>query len=405
MAAYEYTALDTAGREHGGVLEGDSPRQVRQQLRERGWLPVAVEEVRERRERGAGLAGGRARIRTAELVLFTRQLATLVGSGTPLEEALRTVARQSERPAVRRVVTGIRARVVEGHPLAAGIAAFPRVFSELYRATVAAGEQTGHLDIVLERLADYVEKRQQMRQRVQQALIYPLALVVISIGVVTLLLTYVVPKVTRVFADTGQALPALTRGLIATSGFLRDWGWALLLVLAAAAVIFSLSLRRPAFRRRVHASLLRLPLVGRLTRGLNTARFARTFSILMGSGVAVLEALRISAGVIANLPMREAVADAASRIREGTGIAPALEASGQFPPMTVHLVASGEGSGNLEGMLERAAASQEREIDGLIGTLLALFEPLLIVVMGGIVLVIVLSIMLPIFELNQLVGR
>ncbi|WP_440996152.1 type II secretion system inner membrane protein GspF [Arhodomonas sp. SL1] len=405
MAAYEYTAVDARGRETGGVLEGDSPRQIRQQLRERGLVPLEVDEVRERRRSGGGLGGRGGRIRASELTLFTRQLATLVGSGTPLEEALRAVARQSERAAMRRLVTGVRARVVEGHTLADGLAAFPRVFSELYRATVAAGEHTGHLDLVLERLADYVEKRQQMRQRIQQALIYPIALVVVSVAVVALLLTYVVPKVTRVFTDTGQELPALTRGLIATSDFLRDWGPALVVAGALAAVAFAVGLRRPGFRHRVHALILRLPLLGRLARGLNTARFARTFSILIGSGVAVLEALRISAGVIANLPMREAVSEAASRIREGAAIAPALEASGQFPPMTVHLIASGETGGDLEGMLERAAISQEREIDGLIGTLLALFEPLLIVIMGSVVLVIVLSILLPIFELNQLVGR
>ncbi|WP_435104224.1 type II secretion system inner membrane protein GspF [Arhodomonas sp. AD133] len=404
MAAFEYNALDGGGKEHNGVLEGDSARQVRQQLRDRGWIPMAVDEVRERR-RGGGIARRRSRIRAGELTLLTRQLATLVGSGTPLEESLRAVSRQSERQSVRNLVTGVRARVVEGHTLADGLAEFPRVFNELYRATVAAGEQTGHLDTVLERLADYVEKRQQMRQRIQQALIYPIALVIISIGVVSLLLTYVVPKVTRVFADTGQTLPMLTRGLIATSDFLRAWGPLLLVAVIGIAIGFAASMRREGFRRRVHAVLLRLPLIGRLTRSLNTARFARTFSILMGSGVPVLEGLRISAGVIANLPMREAVSGAASRIREGTAIARALENSGQFPPMTVHLVASGEGSGNLEGMLERAAHSQEREIDGLIGTLLALFEPLLIVVMGGIVLTIVLSIMLPIFELNQLVGR
>lgn len=399
MSAFEYSALDTGGKQRHGVLEGDTARHVRQQLRERGWIPVAVDEVRERRRGG----GRRARVSVADVTLLTRQLATLIGAGLPLEEALRAAGAQSERAGLRALVAGVRASVVEGNSLADGLGRFPAAFPELYRATVAAGEHTGRLDVVLERLADYTEQRQQLRGKVQQALMYPAALVAVSLAVVTLLLAYVVPKVTRVFADMDQRLPMLTQGLISVSDFVRVNGVWLALAATGALAACAWFWRRQGFRRRVDSLLLRLPLIGRLVRGLNAARFARTFSILLGSGVAVLEALRIAAGVIANRPMRAAVVEAAGRVREGSAIAPALESSGQFPPMMVHLAASGEGSGRLEHMLERAAVSQEREVERTIGMLLALFEPALIVAMGGVVLLIVLAILLPIFELNQLV--
>ena len=404
MAAFEYQALDHQGKQRKGVLEGDTARQIRQKLREQGWIPLEVEEVVQRAKAGKGRVsfGGGASV--AEVSLLTRQLATLVGSGLPLEEALQAVAQQSEKPRIRNMVTAVRSKVMEGHPLAEGLALYPRVFSELFRATVAAGEQTGHLELVLERLAEYTENRQHMRQKIQLALFYPAGLLFVATSVVVLLLTYVVPKITAVFADVGQELPGLTITMIAISDFLRDHGVWLLLGLVATAFGFAYAMRAEGFRRRVHAVILRIPLVGKLARGLNAGRFARTFSILAGSGVPVLEALRIAAGVISNLPMRDAVEEAASRIREGTGISSALQRSGQFPPMMLHLISSGESSGKLESMLERAAMNQEREIEGTIASLLAVFEPLLILVMGGMVLTIVMAVLMPIFQLNQLVG-
>ncbi|NLO78732.1 MAG: type II secretion system inner membrane protein GspF [Xanthomonadaceae bacterium] len=404
MGAFEYQALDSTGKRRRGVLEGDTARQVRQKLREQGWIPLDVAEIARQepsRQRLFALGGGAS---AQEVALITRQLATLVGSGLPLEEALQAVAQQAEKPRLRRMMTAVRSKVMEGHSLADGLAAFPRVFSEMYRATVAAGEQTGHLDLVLERLADYTESRQHMRQKVQLALFYPIGLVIVAVSVVVLLLTYVVPKVVEVFSDVGQELPGLTRAMIALSEFLQHHGILLLLALAGLALAFSYALRRPGFRRRVHALILRLPLVGKLNRGINAGRFARTFAILTGSGVPVLDALRIASQVISNLPMREAVQEAASRVREGTSISRALERSGQFPPMLLHLIGSGELSGQLEQMLERAAINQERETEATIASLLAVFEPLLILVMGGMVLTIVLAILMPIFQLNQLVG-
>jgi general secretion pathway protein F len=403
MPAFEFTALDATGRELKGVLEGDSPRAVRQQLRERQWTPLNVQEVAAREAKSARRFSLQRGVAAVDLALMTRQLATLVRSGLPLEESVQAVSQQTEKQRLKSMLLGVRSRVMEGHSLAAGLAEFPHVFPELYRATVAAGEQSGHLDVVLERLADYTESRQQLRQKIQLALFYPALLTLLAISVVVLLLTYVVPQVVQVFQNIGQELPILTRGLIALSDFMRTYGLALLVLLGLAGAGMGWLLRKPGPLRQWHALLLRLPLISRLTRGLNTARFARTFSILLASGVPVLEALRIAAEVIGNLPMRDAVEAAARKVREGTSIFSALDKSGYFPPMTLHLIASGEASGKLEDMLERAATSQEREIEVMVATLLGLFEPLLIVVMGGLVLIIVLAILLPIFDLNQLV--
>jgi len=403
MGAFEYTALDTSGKELKGVLEGDTARQVRQQLREKQWTPLSVDEVSERQSGTRKSFQIQRGISAADLALTTRQMATLVRSGLPLEEALRAVSQQNEKARLKSMMLAVRSKVMEGHALASGLAEFPQVFPELYQATVSAGEQSGHLDVVLERLADYTEARQQLRQKIQLALFYPALLTLMALGVASLLLVYVVPQVVQVFANIGQELPWLTRALIAVSDFLRSYGFFILLLITAGGIGFSYLMKGGVFRRRVHRVLLSTPLIARLVRGLNSARFARTASILIASGVSVLEVLRISASVVSNLPMRDAIEEAARKIREGASISSALEKSGYFPPMTVHLIASGEASGQLEDMLDRAAANQEREIEALVATILGLFEPLLIVVMGVMVLIIVLAILLPIFELNQLV--
>jgi general secretion pathway protein F len=287
--------------------------------------------------------------------------------------------------------------------LESGLSEFPAAFPELYRATVAAGEQSGHLDAVLDRLADYAESRQEMQQKINMAMFYPAILTTIALLVAFGLLTYVVPQVVQVFEHLGQQLPFLTRALIALSDATKAYGVFVMIAIAIGVYLFSRSLRNEAFRTRVHQVLLRLPLISRLIRGINTARFARTLSILVGSGVPVLDALRIAAQVIPHLPMRQAVLSAAANVREGASISSSLESSGLFPPMTLHLIASGESSGNLQIMLERAASHQERELQTTISAVMTLFEPILIVVMGALVLIIVLAILLPIFELNQLV--
>jgi general secretion pathway protein F len=403
MGAFEYVALDASGKERKGILEGDTPRHIRQLLREQQLLPVNVSEVAQKeatRQRSFSLM---RRVSAADLALFTRQLATLVRAGLPLEESLLAVSQQTEKPRVQSIILGVRARVMEGHTLADGFAEFPRVFPEIYRATVAAGEQAGHLDNVLERLADYTEGRDQLRQKVVAAMLYPIVLTVLCFGIVSALLVYVVPQVVSVFESSKAKLPLMTQLLIATSGFLRSYGIYLLIGLVLAVVLFRRWLRDPAARRRFHRLQLRLPLVGKLARGFNTARFTRTFSILSASAVPVLEALRIAGEVVNNLPMRDAVTEAAARVREGAPIGRSLAASRLFPPMTIHLISSGESSGELESMLERAAISQERELDGLLAALVGLLGPVLIVCMGLFVMGIVFAMLLPIFEINQLI--
>jgi len=404
MGAFEYTALDTGGRERKGVLEGDTARHVRQLLREKQLLPVSVTEVaqKEATEQRKKYSFIR-RVSSSDLALFTRQLATLVRAALPLEESLLAVSQQTEKPRVQSIVLGVRSRVMEGHTLADGLAEFPRVFPEIYRATVAAGEQSGHLDAILERLADYTENREQIRQKVLGALLYPIVLSIMCFGIVSGLLVYVVPKVVEVFESSNAKLPLITQILIATSDFFRDYLVYFLVAIPLVAFAIGRWLRNPANRRKYHRLQLRLPLIAKLTRGFNTARFTRTLSILSGSSVPVLEALRISGDVVTNLPMRDAVLEAAARVREGAPIGRSLAQSKLFPPMTIHLISSGESSGELEAMLERAAVSQERELDGLLQALVGLLGPLLIVTMGLFVMGIVFAMLLPIFELNQLI--
>lgn len=405
MGAFEYTALDAAGKERKGLLEGDTPRGVRQLLRDQGLLPLEITEVVRKERAGGGTSlSFRRGIGAMDLALLTRQLATLVRSGLPLEESLQAVSEQSEKPRIKSMLLGVRARVMEGHTLADGLNDFPHVFPEIYRATVAAGEQSGYLDGVLERLADYTESRQALQQRVAHALIYPIILSVMALAIVTLLMTYVVPKVTGVYDNIGQELPLPTRILIASSDFMRDNGLLLFILLGVAFFGLRALLQQPGPRRRWHRILLRLPLAGRLIRGFNTAGFTRTLNILAGSGVPVLDALRISGAVVTNIPMREAIEDVARRVREGAPIGKSLATSKLFPPMTIHLISSGEASGELPDMLERSASYQEREMDSLVATLLSILEPVMILLMGSLVLAIVIALLLPIFNLQDLIN-
>ena len=405
MPAFEYTALDSHGREKTGVIEGDSPRSARQQLRSKGFDPLAIAEVKERKAKATFSGIFKRGFSSTDLALFTRQLATLVNSGTPLEESLRTVAKHTEKQRVTRTIMGVRSRVTEGFSLEKALSEFPSAFPEMYRATVSAGERSGHLDAVLDRLADYTESRQETQQSVIGALFYPIVLLIIALAVVVLLVTLVVPKVVNVFTDMGQELPLPTKILIGTSDFLVSYGIFILIALIAGIVLFQRSMKSEFFRANVQKFYLGLPVIGKLTRGLNTARFARTLSIMTASGVPVLDSLRIAAEVIINRPMRQAVQEAAVSVSEGANIHTSLERSGHFPPMTLHLIASGEQSGNLEQMLDRAASQQERELNTVINTTLKLLEPMIIVFMGVFVLAIVMAILMPIFNLNQMVGQ
>ena len=406
MGAFEYVAVDTTGRERKGVIEGDTPRHVRQLLRDQSLLPVAVTEVQEKEATSArqplrlGLKRG---LSAADLALVTRQLATLVKSALPLEESLLAVSQQTDKPRVRSIILGVRARVMEGHALADGLGDFSGSFPEMYRATIAASEQSGHLDSVLERLADYTDNRQQLRSRTVAALLYPVLLFVVCVAIVFFLLVSVVPRIVEVFRNSNAELPLLTQVLIATSDFMRAWGIYLFIAVGAALFLFVRALRVEANRRRWHQFLLGLPLIGKVVRAGNSARFSRTLSTLTASTVPVLEALRISGQVVTNLPMRKAVDDAAVRVREGAPIGRSLGQSRLFPPMMIHLISSGETSGELDTMLERAAVHQERELDSILQGVVGLLGPVMILVMGGMVLLIVLAMLMPIFQLNELV--
>ncbi len=404
MAAFEYLALDPRGREQKGLIEADSPRQARQLLREKQWAPLEVKQAKSKEDvsRG-GLSFGRG-LSARDLALVTRQLATLVQAALPIEEALRAAAAQSTSAKIKSMLLAVRARVMEGHSMAAALREYPSAFPELYRATVAAGEHAGHLGLVLDQLADYTDQRQQSRQKIQLALLYPVILMVASLAIVVLLLGYVVPDVVKVFVNTGQELPALTRGLIATSDVVKNWGWLIVLGIIAALMAMRAALRDPALRLRWHAFILRIPLIGRLSRATNTARFASTLAILTKSGVPLVEALSIAAAVIANLRIRERVVEAAQKVREGSSLTRALDATGEFPPMMLHMIASGEKSGELDQMLARTARNQENDLAAQVSLLVGLFEPFMLVFMGAVVLVIVLAILMPILSLNQLVG-
>ncbi len=403
MPAYEYTALDVSGKEETGILEADNSRQLRQLLRDGNLTPLRVKQVEKSEKSETSKPRRAGRVKAADLALLTRQLATLVQSGSPLEEALATTAKQTEKRNIKHILSAVRSRVVEGHSLANALGAYPSVFPDMYRATIAAGEQSGHLDAVLDRMAEYTESRQEVQQRISGAMIYPVTLTLLSIAIVSGLLAFIVPKIVEVFDNLGQNLPIMTQMMIKTSDFIRDYGLYIVIALILGFILFKQITKIPEWKYRYHRFVLRIPLIGKMVRGLNTARFARTLSILSSSGVPILDAMSISGQVIQNMPMREAVEKAAVKVREGMSIHRALDQSGYFPPMTVYLIASGESSGKLDEMLERAAIQQERETDGMLTAMLSIFEPALIIVMGGVVLLIVLSILLPILNLNQLV--
>jgi general secretion pathway protein F len=403
MSGFEYLALDATGREVKGVVEGDTDRQARQILRERGMTPLEVAPIDEQPERSARRLAWRRGLSRGDLTLLTRQFATLARAGLPIEECLNVLIEQTESASARNVLASVRARVLEGQSLARSLAAVPRAFPEIYRAMVDAGEQSGKLAEVLERLADYTEEREVLRQRIALAFVYPAIVTVVALAVVGLLLVYVVPQVTRVFVNLGQALPWPTRLLIWMSEVAQAGGLLWPAALAALAIGVPLALRNPALRHLWHRRLLGLPLVGRLVRGVNAARFADTLGILTASGVPLLAALQSAVTVMNNLPMRAAVEDAVRRVREGGALAHALGRTRIFPPLVVHLVASGEASGKLDVMLARAAEAQAREMENWVRWMTALLEPVLILAMGLIVLFVVIAILLPIFEMNQLV--
>lgn len=406
MAAYAYKAITAKGRNKNGVLEGDNARHIRQQLRELELIPIEVEQVteKERRDNSGKRALFQRGISAGDLALLTRQIATLVESALPIEEALLAVAEQCEKPRHKNMMMAVRSKVVEGHALADSMAEFPHVFDDLFRAMVAAGEKSGHLDTVLNRLADYTEKRQQTRSQITQAMVYPSLMMFFAFGIVFLLLTVVVPKIVGQFDNMGQELPTITHILISVSEWLQDYGLFVLALFGILLVVAQRLVQQPLMKKRYHKFILRLPLIGKLSKGLNTARFASTLSILNASAVPLLEAMKIAGDVLENVHIREAVAEAAVNVKEGSSLRAALQKTRMFPPMMMHMIASGERSGELQQMLKRAADNQDREFEALVGVSLKVFEPILIVTMAAVVLFIVMAILQPILALNNMVN-
>ena len=409
MPAFEYKALDLArGKEVKGVIDSENVKQARQMLRQQQLSPLQLVETGGERSGNSDKQAGtatrfRGRVSIAEQALITRQLATLISSGTSVERALMAVSRQSPNNRLKTLLMAVRSHILEGRDLATSMAFYPKVFSRIYHSTVRAGEQAGHLPEVLERLADYAEERQQFHREVKNALFYPVFLVIFAVIIVGLLLTYVVPKVVKVYEDMGQDLPLLTQAMISISAFLQENGLWLLVAVGVIVVGGRKLLEIEAVDYRMGRIKLVIPLISTLTRSFNTSQLSRTMSILASSGVPVLQSLTIAAEVIPNAPMREAVTEASIKVREGRSLSRSLEKSGFFPPMLIQLIASGEASGRMDQMLEKAAIHQEREMKAILDNFLGIFAPLIIVLMGGMVMVIVLAILLPIFQLNSLV--
>ena len=404
MPAFRFEAIDQAGKSQTGVLDADSARSARSQLRTQGLTPLVVEaaSTRTRGERKQRLSLGK-RLSEREQAILTRQIASLLTAGLPLGETLSVLTEQSERDYVRELMAAIRGEVLGGHSFANALAEHPRDFPEIYRALVAAGEHTGKLGLVLSRLADYIEQRNALKQKIVLAFTYPAIVTLIAFGIVTFLLSYVVPQVVNVFASTKQALPFLTIAMMALSGFVRNWWWAGLIGVALLSWFIKSLLARPGPRMAFDRWLLTAPLLGKLVRGYNTVRFASTLAILTAAGVPILRALQAAGETLSNRAMSANIDDAIIRVREGTSLSRALGNTRTFPPVLVHLIRSGEATGDVTTMLDRASEGESRELERRTMFLTSLLEPLLILAMGGIVLVIVLAVMLPIIELNNLV--
>ncbi len=407
MPAFEYTAIDPAGRQRKGVLEGDSGRQVRQLLRDRGFAPMAVELTATRRGNGEGVSSKaslalRRAMSPLELALFTRQLSTLIAAGLPVEESLHTIARQSDKRRISTLVMNVRGKVLEGHSLASALGEYPNVFAAMYRSTVAAGEQSGYLHAVLDNLADHTEQRFESVRNVQMAMFYPVLLLIASLGIIGGLMVYVVPNIVEVFADTDQQLPLLTTLLIDASDFLRSYGWLLAILLLVLAMTVRLLLQRPSARLQWDKQLLGLPMAGKMARGANASRYAATLAILTSSGVPLVDAMRIATETIGNSWLKRNLVDAVQRVSEGSTLRSALEAAEYFPPMFLHMIASGEAAGELDAMLAKVADYQSKELERQMTTLVQLMQPLILLLMAGIVMAIVLAILVPILGMHQL---
>lgn len=405
MPAFRYEAVDAGGGTQKGVVNADSAKSARADLRLQGLTPLNVEAIAAQVD-DKGVATRRGfgeRLTQVELALFTRQLASLLEAGLPLEQAFTALLEQAERPYVRDLIASIRSEVMGGASFSDALSRYPRDFAEIFRALVASGEQIGHLARVLTRLADYIERRNALVQKVRLAFTYPAIVTVVAFAIVIFLLTYVVPQIVSVFTNTKQKLPLLTMIMLGVSNFVRAYGIVMLIALIGAFFAARNALKNPVLKRRWHAWLLTAPIYGKFERSLNTARFASTLAITTGSGVPILRALDTSRDTLSNVAMKELVEQASGAVREGVSLARALSAQKHFPPMLIHMIRAGEITGELPAMLERAANSQQQDLERRTLTIAGLLEPVLILAMGVVVLLIVLAVLMPIIEINQLV--
>src|SRR5512135_44673 len=406
MAAFHYNALDASGKPSNGMIEADSARLARAQLRESGLFVVELDALSDTSTQKGARSFNlpfRKRVPLSEVSLMLRQLATLLEAGLPLEQALAVLIEQGKNPAMRQVIAALRSEVLAGSTLARAMEKHRDTFPEIHRALIRAGEESGELATVMDKLASYSEGQQALQQKIGLAMVYPAIVIFVAVLVVGGLLIFVVPPVVEVFQQTKQELPLLTRALILISNFFAAAWLYVIAALVLSGIAAQRALQNESIRHQFHLKLLRLPIVGKLIRGSNTARMASTLSILVGSGVGLLTALNAACGVVNNLPMRRALEDAATKVREGVTLSRALAASGLFPPVLVHLIASGEQSGRLDTMLDRVARQQTQEVSGFTTALTSILEPLLILFMGAVVLLIVLAILLPIIQMNQMV--
>ncbi|MDB5932910.1 MAG: gspF [Massilia sp.] len=405
MPAFRYEAVDAGGATRKGVVNADNPRSARADLRSQGLTPLTVDAIAAQLD-AAGVAKSRGfgeRLSQVELALFTRQLASLLEAGLPLEQAFTALLEQAERPYVRDLVASIRSEVMGGASFSDALSRHPRDFADIYRALVASGEQIGQLERVLSRLADYIERSNALIAKVRLAFIYPAIVTVVAFAIVIFLLTYVVPQIVSVFANTKQKLPLLTVMMLAVSNFVRAYGIYVAIIVIGAFMAWRRALKNPDLKRRFHSWLLDAPVYGKFERSMNTARFASTLAITTGSGVPILRALDTSRDTLSNVAMKELVEQASASVREGVSLARALSTQKYFPPMLIHMIRAGEITGELPSMLERAASAQQADLERRALTIAGLLEPVLILVMGVVVLLIVLAVLMPIIEINQLV--
>ncbi len=404
MPAFEYIAANDKGSEIKGSVEGDTEKHVSYILRERGLFPISIKKLVNKQPLNKKINLVQTNFSSKDLALFTRQLATLIGSGIPLDEALISINEQQKKQHAKNIILGVHSKIMEGYTLAESFSEFPNSFPLIYITTISAGEQSGHLALILEKLASFTESKRKLQQQVKNALIYPSALIITAFLVISFMLAYVVPKVIYIFENFDQQLPLLTRLVISLSDFIRESWFIILIFIVLSITLIRYFLQDYKIKKKYHTLLLRLPIFGRLTMNMNSARFMQTLSILSGSGVPILDALKMSTNVVTNIPMKEAAEVTAIKVSEGESISRSLSSSHLFPSMMIHMIGSGENSGRLEEMLDRATENQEEEVKNTIDVLLGIMQPLTVVFMAIIVLLIVLAILLPIFEINNLIA-